>query len=138
MPRQIYGSLFERLVANSSGPPEGQNENGCWLWSGNTDSKGYGRLALRMPGRKNPTGVRAHRAMEQHLRAQDALREADFAAQDPFGPLHDDGDLLADMDPDEETIEHLCGNEGCVNPDHWVTLTRAMNTIAMYERRAKL
>ena len=33
-----YGSLFERLVANSH-KPDDQNENGCWLWTGTTDGK---------------------------------------------------------------------------------------------------
>lgn len=106
-----YDSLYARLIANSE-KPDDQNENGCWLWTGNTDRKGYGRLSLRIPGKPNPTGVRAHRAMEEVFR-EDSLH------------------------PDLETIEHLCATTGCVNPDHWVTMTRAENTAAMRKRNGR-
>lgn len=114
MSQARYTSLFERLVANSEKPVE-QNENGCWLWTGNTDSKGYARLTLRLPGRRNPTGMRASRLMEGIFRA-------------------DDDELVAVFDPDLETIEHLCAKTGCINPDHWVLIPRGDNTAAMRER----
>lgn len=105
-----YDSLFERLVANSA-IPDGQLEStGCWVWTGNTDSKGYGRLSVRRPGRRSPVGVRAHRLMKEIM----------------------EGRLLH---PDDETVEHQCGVTSCINPDHTILLTRAENSAEMQRRR---
>lgn len=102
-----YASLYERLVANTHEP---DSEQGCWLWAGNTDAKGYGRLAMRKPGRQNPVGVRAHRVMlEQVLGRQ--LEE------------HEEGD-------------HLCFVTSCVNPDHLEVVTGPVNLKRRDERRA--
>lgn len=117
MSQKRYDSLFERLIANSE-KPEDQNENGCWKWTSSTDSKGYAIVTIRMPGKKNPTGKRAHRVMEGLFRA-------------------DDDTLIATFDPDLETIEHLCATTGCVNPDHFITVDRATNTRLMRERLCK-
>lgn len=107
-----YDSLFARLVANSAVPDDQLEGTGCWVWTGNTDRKGYGRLAMRVPGKATPTGVRAHRAMMQVI-------------------------LGRTLHPDDETVEHLCACTGCVNPDHLTLLTRAENTAEM-QRRKKL
>jgi hypothetical protein len=109
-----YESTYERLLANSI-IPEGQSElAGCWIWQGSVDRKGYGRLALRIKNKKNPTGVRAHREM---------LR------------LFEDEDFVPD--PDLHTVEHLCFVTGCINPDHMVWLTRVANTSSMRARSKK-
>jgi hypothetical protein len=127
-----YDSLFQRLIANTAEP---ENERACWVWTGNTDGKGYGRLSLRLPGRSSPTGMRAHRVMEGIFRAGQRVLQADDAIDDPFAPLHEEHAMFDEMDPDEETIEHLCATPGCIHPDHWILLTRGQNTIAMHERR---
>jgi hypothetical protein len=101
MPR--YNSLFERLVANSH-KPDDQNENGCWLWTGTTDGKRwpYGKVNVRIDGKH--TSLRAHRAMAQLFEEK---------------PL----------DPEHETVEHLCGNPLCVNPDHFELIDRVDNSL---------
>lgn len=105
-----YENLYHRLVANCC-PAEGQNENACWEWRGNKNSKGYGRLTVRKPGRRSPVGVLAHRLMLQLL-------------------------LERELHPDDETVEHLCMNTSCINPDHLTLMTRAQNTAAMRARVA--
>lgn len=99
-----YHSMYERLVANSE-KPDDQNENGCWNWTGTTDGKRwpYGKVNVRVNG-KHKT-VKAHREMEQQFHEK---------------PLH----------PDEQTVEHLCCNRLCINPDHFILLTRAENSSA--------
>ena len=49
---KVYGSMYERLVANSE-KPDDQNECGCWLWTGKTDGKRwhYGKVNVRIDGR---------------------------------------------------------------------------------------
>lgn len=98
-----YGSLYERLVANSH-KPDDQNENGCWLWAGKTDGKRwpYGKINVRRDGKH--ASLRAHRAMAETLEGR---------------PL----------DPDHETVEHLCGNPLCVNPDHFELIDRVDNSL---------
>lgn len=99
-----YGSMYERLIANSE-KPDDQNENGCWRWTGKTDHKRwpYGVVTKRVDGEHKT--VKAHREMEQQF--------------------HE-----APLDPDEQTVEHLCHNRLCINPDHFVLLTRVENSAA--------
>lgn len=98
-----YGSLYERLVANSH-KPDDQNENGCWLWTGKTDGKRwpYGKINVRRDGQH--VSLRAHRAMAETMEER---------------PL----------DPDHETVEHLCGNPLCINPDHFELIDRVDNSL---------
>jgi hypothetical protein len=118
-----YANLFSRLVANSS-KPDDQNEDGCWQWSGMVDKDGYGRLSMRIKGKPHPTGMRAHRVMEQTLRDN----TAQFAADDAVPGLFLAPKIASvPMCPDEETLDHLCWCTGCTNPDHWVVATRAAN-----------
>lgn len=124
-----YDSLYERLVANSVELP-----NGCWQWTGNKDAKGYGRLTMRMPGKRNPQAVRAHRVMVEILRRQEAQRRLDDLMPGLELWPEDDFDVVP-LDSDEETIEHECLNTSCINPDHMALLTRAQNTAAMNARR---
>ena len=99
-----YTSMYERLVANSR-TLDGQNENGCWEWIGKTDGKRwpYGAVTKRENGVHKT--VKAHREMEQQFHEE---------------PLH----------PDEQTVEHLCCNRLCINPDHLTLLTRKENSAA--------
>lgn len=123
-----YESTYARLLANSDGPPEGQNENGCWPWTGQLKNSNYGTMSVRVPGVPSPRKVYAHRAMAQALRDQDAQ----LAADDALPGLLCAGPVTAPpMHPDDETVEHLCCWRRCTNPDHQITLTRAENTRAM-------
>lgn len=127
-----YGSLYERLVANSE-KPDDQNENGCWVWTGNRHNSNYGTLQVRIPGRPNPSKVYAHRTMEQVMRDNAAQLAADMAEPDPWllGPTV----KAPPLHPDDETIDHLCYLRRCCNPDHWSPVSRARNTALMQERK---
>ncbi len=105
-----YDSLFERLVANSAVPDDQLESTGCWLWLGTKDRKGYGLVSVRVPGKKSPVGRRAHRLMKEIM-------------------------LGRPLDPNDETVEHLCLATSCINPDHTILLTRAENTADMQRRR---
>lgn len=122
----IYDSLFTRLIANTAEP---ENDQACWLWTGKTDRKGYGFITKRVPGKRSPSNRRAHREMEELMRGQ--YNEFDLD-DDPFGPI-----LLVErpaLDPDDETIDHLCYTPGCIHPDHHRPLTRVENTNERNER----
>jgi hypothetical protein len=125
--------MFERLIANSDGPPEGQLETGCWPWTGRLHNSNYGVLSVRVPGRPSPTKVFAHREMEQLIRDNAAQLEADMAESDPWllGPTV----KAPPLDPEDETIDHHCCWRRCVNFDHWTTVTRARNSALMQERK---
>jgi HNH endonuclease len=105
-----YASMFERLVANSV-KPDKQNENGCWQWIGPTDGKRwpYGQVSKRVNG-KHKT-IKAHREMENKFRKV---------------PLAED-----------ETIDHLCMNPLCVNPDHFSVVTRVENSRLSQQRNPR-
>jgi hypothetical protein len=119
-----YDSMSARLLANSNGPAEDQNENGCWLWARQLQNTGYGVLAVHRTG-KSPAKRYAHRVMAQTVRDLDAQ----LAADDALPGLLCAGPVTArPLHPDHETIDHLCRKHSCVNPDHQVLLTRAENS----------
>lgn len=68
--------------------------SGCWVWLAGCDSDGYGATAVRMGERVRNTG--AHRASWIAHR----------------GPV-----------PAGLTLDHLCWNRKCVNPDHLEPVT---------------
>lgn len=70
---------------------------GCWVWLGTPDSKGYGRIRFGGAGSKI---ARAHRVSWQINR----------------GPI-----------PQGLVIDHLCGVRLCVNPDHLEPVTQKEN-----------
>lgn len=70
-------------------------------------------LSLRVPGRPHPIPHRAHRVMASLVLAPGRQ-----------------------LDPDLETVEHLCECTSCINPDHFILLPRAENTRLMNDRRA--
>lgn len=123
---KIYNTLWERLMAQIGEP---ENEQACWPWEGNVTNAGYGSLQVRVPGKATPRKRYAHREIEHVLRDANEFDLDD----DPFGPI-----LVVErprMHPDDETIEHMCANRRCGNPDHWIVVTRARNTQLMNERR---
>lgn len=97
-----YRSLYERLVANTVlEVPD--NPQSCWLWTGHLTPRGYGKLAVRVPGggrATNPKQRAAHRVMLEEV------LDAEF----PF-----------------DEAGHLCHNPRCINPDHLEVQTRIFN-----------
>jgi hypothetical protein len=134
--------MLTRLLKNSEPAPE-QNENGCWIWTGSQNNAQYGRYPYRVvvdtvdewgePVRVNKVRHQlAHRAMVMVQRQQDEQLAADLAADGLFlGPPVP----VRQMDPDEETVEHLCACRQCINPDHMIVVTRAKKRSLMQERR---
>lgn len=103
-----YANLYLRLVANTVEP---ESVNGCWCWTGHVDRYGYGRVNVRVEGE--------HRKLQAHK----AMAEIVFDRK---------------LDPENETIEHLCAVKHCINPDHFALLTRAENSAARWTRRVEL
>ena len=101
-----YPSLYERIVANTAEP---ESTTGCWPWKRSVDRYGYGRLNVRRDGKH--VQLQAHRAMAEIVEGRA-------------------------LDPEIETVEHLCGTKCCVNPDHFTFLTRAENSAARWVRRS--
>lgn len=71
----------------------------CWNWIGAKQSGGYGRF--------NADGGRGGRVVLVHR----------WAYEQFVGPI-----------PDDMTIDHLCRNTPCVNPDHMEVVTREVNS----------
>lgn len=128
-----YASLYERLVANSR-LAEGQNENGCWEWTGPT-SRGYGRMAVRQPGKPNPQGVLAHREMLKLARDMEAQLASDDAQIGDWWDTVLPPVTAALLGTNEHTVDHRCCCQRCVNPDHFEVVTRVENSQRMQERR---
>lgn len=92
-----YGSLFERLVANTAEP---ENAQACWLWTGRLNEYGYPRLNVHDAARGRTVTVKAHRAMLEEM------HEGVF----PF-----------------DEAGHLCHTRACINPDHLEVQTKSFN-----------
>lgn len=73
--------------------------DGCWLWSGQLDRDGYGRVYVAQQGRP-PKTIMAHRYVYLSL-------------SEPI--------------PDGLQLDHLCRVRACVNPAHLEPVTRAEN-----------
>lgn len=75
-------------------------ESGCWKWLGNIDKAGYGQGSWTVEGRRRTFLV--HR-----------LTYELFVGPIPLGL----------------TIDHLCRNRGCVNPEHLEPVTHQVNVL---------
>lgn len=75
--------------------------DGCWIWKGSRNPKGYG-LYAGDDGKRRA----AHRAAYSGLVL-------------PLPPYRPDGDQL----------DHLCRNRACVNPDHLELVSPRVNTL---------
>jgi hypothetical protein len=84
-------------------------KTGCWNWTGAKMKGGYGAVTFSRNGEKQTKLV--HRVAYEMRR----------------GPI-----------PDGMTIDHLCRNPGCLNPDHLEAVTMAENirrgTQGQYQR----
>lgn len=111
-----YRSTWERLQAQTEVPPDQLEGTGCWVWQGSCCCKGYGRFSLRLPGVKTPRAVRCHQWVMDQL--DPGWREK--AAR----RLH--------CEPKDVTLDHLCRETRCWNPDHLEPVTRAENSRRRY------
>lgn len=76
------------------------DDTGCWNWSGKLNQDGYGRLTInRSDERKDWL---AHRFVYTFYR----------------------GDIEGEM-----TLDHICRNRRCVNPDHLEEVTIGVNLL---------
>lgn len=72
----------------------------CWVWTAAKAGKGYGKYTTKIDGRQ--TYPYAHR----------------YAWESLVGPI-----------PDGMTLDHLCKNRLCVNPDHLEVVTQGVNSL---------
>lgn len=101
---RAYRNLEERLVANSYVDAE----TGCWIWVGRAGggaTRGYGRINVRRDGR-HVTEL-AHRAAYCEL----------------VGPI-----------PSGMTVDHMCCNSLCINPQHLQLVTKERNSVLRWTR----
>jgi hypothetical protein len=88
---------------DKNGPTVNENLSACWLWLGSVRSKnGYGQFYIRDVKNKKDTNYSSHR----------------FSYEIHKGEI-----------PDGLTIDHLCCNTGCVNPEHLEAVTIWENTL---------
>lgn len=124
-----YPNLFSRLIAHSDEP---ENAQSCWVWNGQQASSGYGTITVRKPGggrASHPINKFVHREMEHEIRGRYIETHLD---DDPLGPIK----LTPRQDLGyDETIDHLCGNRLCFNPDHWgEPISRSLNAQLRWQR----
>lgn len=99
MGKRLYDSLYERIVANTAEPENGQ---ACWLWLGQVaKDNGYPRITVRVPEKPHPVKIAVHRAMLE------IIHEVEF----PF-----------------DEAGHLCYTRACCNPDHLEIQTASFNS----------
>jgi len=89
-------SLAEHIEAKSIPEPN----SGCWLWLGEVNSAGYGRIARGNPHYGYRTRILAHRASYE---------------------------IAKGSIPDGMELDHLCRVRSCVNPDHLEPVNRSEN-----------
>ena len=91
-----YDDMQDRLLSNSVLDPE----TGCWIWLARKSRKGYGRISIRVAGKKYPQAMAAHRVSYEAF----------------VGPI-----------PEELQIDHKCVNPSCIAPNHLEPVTLQEN-----------
>lgn len=103
--------LFERLLANSVESDLYRYDGcSCWEWTGRI-RHAYPYMSVRIDGKKNPQGFRAHRVMAEIV-------------------------IGRPLDPTLETIEHACEIPWCINYWHFNLATNSENRRDAAARRA--
>lgn len=97
---RTIGKPIPAVIAERAGTSYNVDENGCWVTTYRKLESGYGVLSHVAEGGK-PQVYLAHRASWTHHR----------------------GEI-----PKGLTIDHMCFNRSCVNPDHLRLLTLMENT----------
>lgn len=93
----VFRPLKDRLMAKIA-----VQGNDCWLWTGSTDSNGYGRICCR------PRGSKGSRMRPAHAVAYELF----------VGPI-----------PAGMELDHTCRTRGCVNPAHLDPVTHRENVL---------
>ena len=73
---------------------------GCWLWTGPRNNHGYGQISIKINGKR-------------------VVKLAHRVSYEMFIGLIQDG----------LTIDHLCRNPPCINPDHLEVVSMRINTL---------
>lgn len=87
---------------------------GCWMWEGATTKEGEPKIAVRDNFTKNERGTGLGRAQQPMVKREIAKRFIDTRKL-PRRRLN--GQTIQEPDFD---VVHLCGNLGCLNPEHLI------------------
>lgn len=112
MKRQRYPNLAARILANTvedSSLEFCKQYGACYLWTLCRDRKGYGRLSVRVPGKRYPVLLHVHRVAFEIFTGRKI--------------------------PDNMTLDHGCEREHCWRPSHLAVVTRSINTHMAWARR---
>ena len=111
MPARPYGSLYERLIANTAEP---DNEQACWTWASRLDRWGYGQINVYVPGLGRNVTMKAHIALY---------------CWHAFGARTADELFLAYVEQVSSGLhlDHACRAQWCIRPDHLEPVTPSEN-----------
>lgn len=100
-----YASMRERILANSI------LEGDCWIWTGQRNNQGYGRLSVRLPAGRHVKRL-AHRVSYEAF----------------IGPL----DARAELGHSA-----ACLSRACVNPSHVAPVSRSENVAQTWKENGR-
>jgi hypothetical protein len=121
VPRTPYSSIWERLIASTTEPENGQD---CWRWRYRLDRWGYGLFTLYVPGLLGNATLKSHIALYCCMHAD--ARTAD--------------DLFLAYQEQVKSglqLDHLCSERWCCNPDHLDPVTPALNAQRRNQRATR-
>jgi hypothetical protein len=105
LPAGFEGRFWEKVNRNGPVPAHRPELGPCWLWTGSTNDKGYGKIGF-------------HRHYVNHIL---------YAHRISYLLAH--GVL-----PDDREICHECDTPPCVRPDHLFAGTRRDNLVDMVQK----